>query len=163
MRRAGWTVFGLLAIVLVTGCGGSSGPKLAKVTGVVTLDGKPFADAYVNFQPIGTAENPNPGTGSVGRTDDQGKFRLFTERHGEGAVIGPHRVRITIVPGKGTVVEETPNPLGTPDDAPGRGKGERDPIPLEWNENSKVEFEVKPGTNEATFNIVTKKDKSGKK
>jgi hypothetical protein len=63
------------------------------------------------------------------------------------------------------VVEEPPNPLGTPDDAPGAGKGkmELDPIPLEWNENSKVEFEVKPGTNEATFNIVTKKDKGGKK
>ena len=161
MRRAGMAALGLLAAGLIAGCG-DGGPKLAKVTGVVTFDGKPFANAYVSFQPIASGDNINPGPGSVGRTDEQGKFRLFTDRLGEGAVVGTHRVRITIVPGHGTRVEES-NALGTPDDAPGAGaKGstmELDPIPLEWNEKSNVQFEVKAGTNEANFHIETKKKK----
>lgn len=164
MRRVVTAAVGLFGAVLFAGCGGD-GPRLAKVSGVVTLDGKPFANGFVNFQPIGSANNPNPGPGSVGRTDEQGRYRLFTDQYGEGAVVATHRVRITIVPGHGVKDSEV-DKLGTPDDAPGAGqKGsgmELDPIPLEWNENSKVDFEVKPGDNTADFHIVTKKEK-GKK
>jgi len=154
------TALGLLGLALLAGCG-ESGPKLAKVSGVVTLDGKPFPNAYVSFQPMAEGGKPDPGPGSVGRTDEQGRFRMFTDKLGEGAVVGRHRVRITIVPGHGNRVEES-NKLGTPDNAPGAGaKGstsERDPIPLDWNEDSKHEFEVMAGgTDKANFDIVTKK------
>lgn len=161
MRRVGLIALGLFGAALLLGCGGS-GPKLAKVSGMVTLDGVPYANALVNFQPMATGDNPNPGVGSVGRTDASGRYRLMTINKEDGAVVGLHRVRITTVPGHGAMVEET-NKLGTPDDAPGAGpksKTEMDPIPLEWNENSKIEFEVRTGgTDQAHFDIVTKKRK----
>ena len=66
---------GLLAAVV--GCSG--GPKFAPVSGVVTLDGKPYAKAVVSFQPIGTADNPNPGRGSSAYTDENGRFVLKSD------------------------------------------------------------------------------------
>src|SRR5688572_21672020 len=158
MRRMGLLVVWVLAAVPLSGCGG--GPKMAKVMGVVTLDGKPYPNALVSFQPIGTADDPNPGEGSVGRTDENGRFDLYCDAK-RGAVVGKHRVRITTVPGHGTFEDPNPNSLGTPDDAPGvpdKGKSEFEPIPLEWNENSDKTFDVPPeGTDKATFNIVRPK------
>jgi hypothetical protein len=160
-RRVGLITLGLTGIALIVGCS-SDKPKMAKVSGVVTLDGKPLPHAFVSFQPMAQSEgSASAGPGSVGKTDEQGRFKLYTDRYGEGAVVGTHRVRITIVPGHGRVEQET-NALGTPDNAPGAGaKGqELDPIPLDWNERSKVDFEVTAaGTDKANFEIVTKKDK----
>jgi hypothetical protein len=151
---------GLLAAGLFAGC--SDGPKLARVSGVVKLDGKPYPNALVSFQPVGTRANANPGKGSMGQTDANGQFVLLYDGGREGAVVGTHTVRITTVPGKGA--KEDPNidkSLGSPDggDLPMGGANlEFDPIPMEWNEKSTKTFDVLPGgTPEANFNIVTKR------
>jgi hypothetical protein len=160
MQRAVLGTAGLLVVLGMTGC--SNEPKLARVMGVVTLDGKPYPNALVSFQPIGSDENPNPGKGSVGRTDENGRYDLYCEER-RGAVIGKHRVRITTVPGHGAGEDPNVSELGTPDDAPGvdqKGKMEFEPIPLEWNEKSEKTYEVKPeGTESANFDIVTPKKK----
>jgi hypothetical protein len=71
---------GLLTLALVlTGCGGSEGPPTVKVSGVVTLDGKPLADADVNF-----VSKMHAG---YGKTDKDGKFQLVS-----GAVVGENIV-----------------------------------------------------------------------
>ena len=81
---------GLLAAVV--GCSG--GPKFAPVSGVVTLDGKPYPKAVVSFQPVGTEGNPNPGRGSSAYTDENGRFVLMgdneIERGGGRQAPRPH-------------------------------------------------------------------------
>jgi hypothetical protein len=82
---------GLLAAVL--GCSGGD-PHFAPVSGVVTLDGKPYDQAVISFQPIGTPDNPTPGHGSSAYTDENGRFVLRSDNKIDGAVVGKHRVRI---------------------------------------------------------------------
>lgn len=153
---------GLLAAGLLTGCSGG-GPDLSRISGVVTVDGKPYPNALVSFQPVGSKDNANPGKGSMGVTDEHGKYVLLYDGKREGAVIGSHLVRISTMPGKGT--KEDPNidkSLGTPDGSePPKGANlEFDPIPMEWNEHSSKTFEVVAGgTDKANFDIVTKKKK----
>jgi hypothetical protein len=139
---------GLLAAV--AGCSG--GPAIAPVSGVVKLDGKPYPDAVVSFQPIGTPEEPNPGRGSSAYTDENGRFVLVHDSGRKGAVVGKHRVRI-MTKGNDVVVlnEET----GSEDGAPVNRRV--DPIPAEWNALSNVEFEVPPGgTDQANFDITSR-------
>lgn len=146
---------GLLAAMV--GCSG--GPEFAPVSGVVTLDGKPYAKAVVSFQPIGTSDNPNPGRGSSAYTDENGRFVLKSDNDRDGAVVGKHRVRIMT---RGNdVVGQDPNAeeaAGTGSDD--GGKARVDPIPPEWNALSDKEFVVPSGgTDQANFDIVTKKGK----
>jgi hypothetical protein len=150
----GWLV-GLLAFSAL-GCG-SRGPRYVRVSGVVTLNGSPYQGAVVNFQPTGTRDNPYPGRGSYGHTDEKGRFTLVVDDKIKGAVVGKHRVRISTA--RRSTAPGFDPALGTPDGDPrGRPKPEVDPIPPEWNTNSTVEFEVPPrGTDRANFDIVTQK------
>jgi hypothetical protein len=78
-----------LAFAIVAGCSGD-GLSLAPVEGIVTLNGKPVADAGVAFAPL----NPKQGPPAAGATDQQGHFRLMTNNR-EGAALGEHRVSIS--------------------------------------------------------------------
>src|SRR5262249_47084927 len=122
-------LLGVLAAVAVAGCGGNS--RYAKVSGVVTLDGKPYKNAIVAFQPKATRRNPNPARGSTGLTDENGRFPLSSDDGFKGAVIGKHRIRIrTKVDDPGAVVDPS---VGSPDDPfPGGKKVIIEPIPSEW-------------------------------
>ena len=60
MRRYGLFTFGVVAATLVAGCSGDS-PKLAPVSGVVKLDGKPYHRAVVSFQPTGAKDAMKAG------------------------------------------------------------------------------------------------------
>jgi hypothetical protein len=61
-------LFRIAAVVVAAGllsalgCS-KSGPKFVKVSGVVTVNGVPYPNAVVTFQPMGTEDNPNPGRG----------------------------------------------------------------------------------------------------
>lgn len=139
------TVAALLS--LSVGC---SEGKYAPVSGVVTINGKPYGKAVVSFQPIGTRENPNPGRGSSAYTDENGKF-VLTGDDGPGAVIGKHLVRIMT---RAENLEATAEG-GSSDETP--LKIPVDPIPPEYNGLSKIEFEVpKGGTDQANFDIKSK-------
>jgi hypothetical protein len=81
--------------VLVGAVGGtagcnSSGLDLAPVTGVVTLDGQPVADAGLYFTPVDAKQGPP----AVGTTDAEGVFSMITANQ-EGAVVGEHRVAVS--------------------------------------------------------------------
>jgi len=86
LRSAGRLV-AAIALAALLGCG-QKGPRLVPVTGTVTLDGQPVADAGVLFMPV---EGGPPASGT---TDQQGRFRLRTVNR-EGAVAGKHRVAVT--------------------------------------------------------------------
>lgn len=82
----------LWALVLLPGCG--QGLPVVPASGVVLLDGAPLANVTVMTQPVAT-DSPNPGPGSFGRTDAEGRFDLeLVKPEVRGAIIGEHRVMI---------------------------------------------------------------------
>jgi hypothetical protein len=79
---------GLLAVAaLLAGCGGEM--KVAPVSGVVTLDGRPLDRASVVFKPEAG------GRPSFGVTDEQGRFILAYSMNEDGAEVGPATVMIS--------------------------------------------------------------------
>src|SRR5436190_410017 len=83
----------MATLMLIVGCG--SGSKVAPVSGVITLDGKPLPNAHVAFQPEAGKGSINAGTGSSGVTDASGKYTLrMADSDQVGAVLGTHRVEI---------------------------------------------------------------------
>jgi glycine/D-amino acid oxidase-like deaminating enzyme len=130
------------AVLLAAGCGGAS---VAPVSGRVTLDGKPLANAAVHFQPKATENNLNPGPGSDAMTDDNGNFTLKVVTTGqEGAIVGKHRVEIS----KYARTREI-DPTSDQREAPARNL-----VPAKYNDKTELEFVVPPGgTKEANFNL----------
>ncbi|MEZ6065538.1 MAG: hypothetical protein R3B90_07455 [Planctomycetaceae bacterium] len=82
----------VLTTLLAAGCGGApERPSTAKVTGKVSLGGKPLADAIVTFHP----QIEGGGRMATGQTDAGGNFVLSCFDKGDGAIIGKHKVTIT--------------------------------------------------------------------
>src|SRR5262245_34716089 len=94
MTKALFTILAVSAL-LFAGCGDSA--KVAPVSGVVTLSGKPLANAHVIFQPEASGGKATVGTGSYAVTDANGAFALrLADSDQPGAVIGKHRVEINL-------------------------------------------------------------------
>jgi hypothetical protein len=81
-----------LLLLLLGGC--SSGPyKPVPVSGRLTLNGKPLANVVVLFTPVRTESNKDPGPGSGGVSDAEGRYTLKLSGSGSsGAVVGKHKV-----------------------------------------------------------------------
>ncbi|MEW4527641.1 MAG: carboxypeptidase regulatory-like domain-containing protein [Maioricimonas sp. JB045] len=109
IRNTGMRAAAAVAMLLslaAAGCGGSSGdkwtegrPETIPVTGVVTLNGEPLADATISFEPQGGDH------AAYGRTDEEGRFELTTFEDGDGAVAGGYVVSV-----RKSEVVTTPNP-----------------------------------------------------
>lgn len=129
----------LIAFLPALGCD-SSPYEIVPVSGRVTLDGEPLGDALVSFQPIGSASNKEPGPGSYGRTDKDGKYTLqVVEPSQPGAVVGKHSVLISTATSEG----------GDGD----RAVGER--VPRRYRDG-KLQFDVASGgSTEANFDLHT--------
>ena len=86
---------GLIGLLFAALAGCSSEPyKVAPVSGIVKLDGKPVGQVAVMFQPVATAGNEEPGPGSYGITDESGRYELrLVGLEKPGAVVGKHKVR----------------------------------------------------------------------
>jgi hypothetical protein len=69
----------------MTGCG----TRLVPVSGTVTLDDKPLANATVMF----IHEDPG-GRDAHGITNDKGAFTLTTQRPGDGAFPGSYKITV---------------------------------------------------------------------
>ena len=83
------------SLLLLAGCGGSSGPVLP-VNGVVTLDGNPVANALVRFYP---AEGTEPSSSGFAQTGTDGKF-VMTGGKGEKG-LAPGKYKVTVSKGGG--------------------------------------------------------------
>jgi len=79
----------LVAILLVALALAGCGSEFVPVEGTVLLDGQPLADAQVLFLP------KSSGRPATGRTDAAGKFKLTTDRQGDGAKPGEYNVGVT--------------------------------------------------------------------
>ncbi len=91
-----WSLLACLAsltiVVAIAGCGGEGNVELAPVTGTITQNGQPLANADVVFSPAGDVE----ASTSAGTTDENGKFELQYNDGRNGAVPGKHQVTITV-------------------------------------------------------------------
>jgi hypothetical protein len=130
-----------LLFLLATGCGGPH--KTAPVSGRVTLNGKPLANAAVLFQPIATSGNNEPGPGSAGTTDADGRYTLsLVGKKTKGAVIGKHKVQITRMAQESDSSDDRPKPFKRPSRRRGR--------------DTQLEFEVPAGgTDSANFSLTS--------
>jgi hypothetical protein len=102
-----------LAFVALIGCGGSEEDnfKLVKVTGTITKNGKPLADANVAFIPGTGNQNSTPG---IDHSGPNGNY-LLTFKGRTGVAPGKYKVIIepsVELPGGGKVpVELQKNPV----------------------------------------------------
>jgi hypothetical protein len=81
------------------GCGGASGAanreKTIPVTGKVTYNGEPVADATVTLVPDAPPPDAIGKRAAFGRTDSSGRFSLRTFEPDDGAVPGKYKVTVT--------------------------------------------------------------------
>ncbi|HWL11319.1 MAG TPA: hypothetical protein VNQ76_23140 [Planctomicrobium sp.] len=123
------------------GCGKAATPPLAKVSGVISLDGKPLTAGTVQFIPdkeMGTA-----GRMAVGTIQSNGHYELTSVKPGDGAQVGHHIVVIQAFETAPPVTETEPPPP-------------RALIPLKYTDpdTSELRAEVKKGTrNEISFDL----------
>jgi hypothetical protein len=80
--------FSAAFIILICGCGDNTGP--AKVSGVVTLDGKPLPNTNVIFNPVSSNNLI-----CAGGTDANGRYEIYYADRKSGAPVGLYKVTLT--------------------------------------------------------------------
>lgn len=133
---ARWLLPVLLLTLLLVGC--NSGPPLGEVTGKVTIDGEPVANAMVTFQPIGI------GRPSSGETNEKGEYTLNYTADLTGALVGKHKVSISTEKVYEAILDESER------------KTIPEKFPPSFNTDTELEVEVKPGSQ--VFNFDPEKD-----
>lgn len=131
--------FSIAHIVCIAGCG-RSGPEVAKVSGTVTLDGKPLPDAFVFFR------HEDGGRISEAITDDAGKYMLNYSSEESGAMVGTNTVRIS------TFVEAVKEDSG----AIVKGTNKKELVPARYNKQSELTGKVQSGRNTLDFDLKSK-------
>jgi hypothetical protein len=113
----------VLGLVLLPGCGG---PAMAPVKGRVTCKGSPVKEAALTFSPVPrSADDKEPGKPATGFTDANGHYELSTFRELDGALVGKHRVLVTL----------------------------DDTNPCRCTHTKRLELEVKPGDNQLDIEL----------
>lgn len=71
-------------------------PPLARVTGVVKLNGKPLVGATIEFQPFDRTvpDGTLKIASSAGKTNSKGEYEIYYTNDVRGAYVGRHRVTI---------------------------------------------------------------------
>ena len=135
----------LIFLVAAIGCGAEESVKLAPVSGQVTLDGSPLADATVSFQPETIGEEISPS--SFGRTDQEGQYTLEVVTDGEsGTIVGKHKVLITR------------NFQEAEDDDAATDEDFADRLPAHYNIETTLRFDVpRSGSDQANFKLISDK------
>jgi hypothetical protein len=127
--------YGSIAILLslaLASCG-PAGPPIGKVSGTVTLDKQPLANAGIVFQPAN-------GRPSYGMTDSAGQFTLEYSDGIPGALIGHHSVIIrTAVWG----------------DFPGDPKATPEKLPKKYHDETELTADVESGNNTIDFDLTS--------
>jgi len=123
----------------IGGCGSSDTPPLGSVSGVVTFNEEPLANAEVVFQ-------PKKGRASLGVTDSDGNYSLDYTGTVNGALIGSHHVMIT------SAVQPFSDESGEGKDR----KGRPEILPDRYHSKSTLKADVKAGSNTIDFGLSSK-------
>jgi hypothetical protein len=134
--RISRTAVVLLLMALVAGCGQDS--KLGSVHGTVRLDGNPLKSGSVQFTPAA-------GRAATGTIQTDGTYTLGTYGSSDGALIGTHKVAIIAYDVSGPqrpayeMINQKSKPL----------------VPQRYMSvgTSGLTFDVKPGENQADFDL----------
>ncbi len=129
-RFDGLLLLTLFVISLTSGCSRSDAPPLGKVSGVVTLNGKPVPNASVTFIPT---EGGRPASGE---TNNNGEYTLTFSSSHNGAKVGKNQVFI-----------------GTARDASAGNPAVKEAIPPRYNLKSELFVDVQNGTNRLDFHL----------
>jgi len=89
----------VIVVSLVVGCGGNKPPPeanldLAPVSGVITMNGQPLADANITF--LFDGKPPKGFTASGGKSDSSGNFIVMTGSK-SGTVPGRYKVVVSLM------------------------------------------------------------------
>lgn len=132
-------ITGVALLLTLAGCGGGGlddTPDLGTVTGKVTLDGSPLADATLTF-------SPSEGGRSAGaETDSGGNYELMYSLTHAGATPGEYDVSISTE--------------STKSDADGNDVTIPEKLPAKYNDNSELKKTVTAGSNEINFALDSK-------
>ncbi|QEG14278.1 carboxypeptidase regulatory-like domain-containing protein [Gimesia maris] len=133
IRRSFTFMFCFALSCMLTACGGAPDdqPKLAPVSGTVTMDGAPLAGAFVRFY-------PTSGRASAAKTNEEGKYELVFIRDEMGAVLGKHTVKIS-------TLDEENDPFGD------QGS---ETVPEKYNKKTTLEATVTEGDNTIDFDLT---------
>ena len=88
-------------------------PKLGKVSGKVTLEGKPVEAGHIVFTPA-QGKGGETGQSATGEINADGSYEITTFNTGDGAIIGQHVVTVELRK-KGEDEYPKPKPDGTID------------------------------------------------
>ncbi len=132
----------IFLLITICGCSSSESQSTVPVEGVLQLNGKPLADAFVTF-------TPDQGRSATGKTNVDGIFTLGTFSTGDGATVGKHRVTV-MAREKGP---EPSSPVSDQITPPGRSL-----IPTKYENSvtSGLTFEVREGAeNHFQINLIS--------
>ena len=87
-RKVSLACVTLPLLIVAVGCGSNG---TVKVEGIVTLDGKPLADATVTFHSA-----DGKGRTAIGTTDAQGNYSLQSYSANDGIVPGDYKVVVFV-------------------------------------------------------------------
>jgi hypothetical protein len=131
----------LVAVVsaVTSACGPAADPGYRPVSGTISLDGEPLAEAIVSFLPDGE------GSSGTGRTDDSGRYTLFYASQRPGAKVGLNRVMIS----KESSVSRADSEFAAPDEEEG------ELLPSRYNIKTELTATVEEGDNVFDFQLTT--------
>jgi len=127
----------LLLVTVAVGCSQSGGPKLANVTGTVSLDGVPVEGAGLEFV-------ADVGAVAYGRTDASGQYYMSFGSSRTGAPLGKNLVRITA--GDRVTVGD-------------KKYESKEIFPKKYNVDSELSVEVTSGSNHFDFDCKSAGEK----
>jgi hypothetical protein len=124
-----WGAYYLSTQIIV---GRGNVPPLGGVSGKVTIDGKPLANATVRFIPLDDSGKTEKKGASValGLTDDGGHYKLFYVKDTLGAAVGQNRVEIQA-----------------------KDEAGRDRVRRDFNAQTTLQREVKSGSQVMDFDV----------
>ncbi len=134
--------------LLLSGCGSSSGPERAVMTGKVTLDDVPVEKGSIAFIPTGALSGP-----TTGAIIEKGEYKTTPDG---GPILGPHRVEITAHRAGKTVTVPGAGGVTSGPSAGGSVETIEMYIPAKYNTKSELKVDVKAGTNTEDFKLTTK-------
>lgn len=130
---------GLLPILAIAFAGCTDGPDLGRVSGRITLDGAPLADASVMFLPDAG------GRPAMAVTDREGRYELNFDGQNAGALVGRHEVKITTFRAENVEFDENDHEVVTPE------QPER--LPRRYHARSELTADVGPGETVCNFEL----------
>ena len=139
MHRTVWAGIVPMMMLVLVGCG-SNGPKLYKVVGKVTMDGKPLKNAEVRFLPIPHGKERVRPSSAI--TDENGNYLLEYSSRRKGALPGEYQVYIST---KRKALPEIP--------------AVQESVPDIYNSKSKLKAEIDDTTRKFDFDLVSTEGK----